>query len=188
MSAAAGGRVPGRAGGGDMSTNQTAGRFACGTCGRRYRWKPELAGRSVRCACGRAMTYPLGEPAGDEADLYDVAPDVDAPPPDVAVPRPGAPGLNSLDGSRAAPIRALTYRRPTADTGGVDSYFPNKTIDFHGPLWLIGGSVLVEFVAAYMSMPPNVTGARAVTAALTGVGIEMVVGTVLMLVGVLIAV
>jgi len=138
------------------------------------------------------MTYPSGEPGGDEADLYDVAPDADAPatatPPAGATPRTNTSRVNVIESSPAAPARALPYRRPTEDTGGVDSYFPNKTIDFYGPLWLIGASVVVEFIATYLRMPAGVTGARAASAAMTGVGIEMVVGTVLMLAGVLIAV
>src|SRR5436309_3195542 len=33
-------------------------RFTCDVCFKAYRWKPELAGRRVKCACGRVMTAP----------------------------------------------------------------------------------------------------------------------------------
>lgn len=42
--------------------------IACDTCGRRYRWKPALAGKKVRCKCGEAMVVP------------DKAPDANRPP------------------------------------------------------------------------------------------------------------
>src|SRR5258706_9838109 len=32
--------------------------FSCDSCGKTYRWKPELAGRRVKCKCGHAMSIP----------------------------------------------------------------------------------------------------------------------------------
>ncbi len=33
-------------------------RFKCGSCGQRYGWTPELAGRTVRCQCGTTIRIP----------------------------------------------------------------------------------------------------------------------------------
>lgn len=47
----------------------------CPACGKKYRWKSELAGKKVRCACGKAMRMPAASSprssAGDNstADL-----------------------------------------------------------------------------------------------------------------------
>ncbi len=40
-------------------------RFACPSCGRRYSWKRELAGKKVRCKCGKSMRVPDVLPAVD---------------------------------------------------------------------------------------------------------------------------
>ena len=37
--------------------------FSCSACGKQYRWKPELAGKSVKCKCGSAMRVPT-QPGG----------------------------------------------------------------------------------------------------------------------------
>jgi hypothetical protein len=52
-------------------------KFACHECGKTYKWKPELAGRKVKCKCGAVMAAPKAPPAAeDEPDLdalYDLA-------------------------------------------------------------------------------------------------------------------
>src|SRR4051794_13791942 len=32
--------------------------FSCDQCGKEYKWKPEFAGRKVKCKCGFVMTAP----------------------------------------------------------------------------------------------------------------------------------
>jgi hypothetical protein len=63
-----------------MSQVQEA-RFACEGCKKTYRWKPELAGKKVKCKCGTVMICPQTEPGGGEApdDLYDLCPDTETP-------------------------------------------------------------------------------------------------------------
>lgn len=39
------------------------GTYACDACGRAYKWKPELAGKSVRCKCGQVFRAPTDDPA-----------------------------------------------------------------------------------------------------------------------------
>jgi hypothetical protein len=55
----------------------TAGKFSCDQCGKTYNWKPEFAGKKVKCKCGFVMTAPKAPPAADdEPDLdamYDLA-------------------------------------------------------------------------------------------------------------------
>src|SRR5438477_5152170 len=39
---------------------QTAVRaVSCDTCGKKYRYKPELAGKKVKCPCGGRVRFPL---------------------------------------------------------------------------------------------------------------------------------
>src|SRR5688500_8569735 len=54
------------------------GKFACSACGKQYKWKPELAGRKVKCKCSHVMivskTPPAAPPEADVNDaLYDLA-------------------------------------------------------------------------------------------------------------------
>jgi hypothetical protein len=64
-------------------------KFACQSCGRQYRWKPEMAGRSAKCACGAKLVVPTEAPAA-----------VPAPPP---APAPAAPAAKANAVSPAPP-------------------------------------------------------------------------------------
>jgi DNA-directed RNA polymerase subunit RPC12/RpoP len=44
----------------------------CEACGKKYAWKAELRGKTVRCKCGQMILIPA--PAAEE-DLYDLAPE-----------------------------------------------------------------------------------------------------------------
>lgn len=39
---------------------QTGQAFSCAACGKQYRWKPELAGKRVKCKCGEPIAVPAG--------------------------------------------------------------------------------------------------------------------------------
>ena len=45
------------------------GGITCASCGKRYRARPELAGKKVRCKCGATIAVPAGSPA-DSPDPY----------------------------------------------------------------------------------------------------------------------
>src|SRR3989442_977171 len=51
---------------------QTAVRsVSCDTCGKQYRYKPQLAGKKVKCPCGGRVRFPLDEqqPAASAAPV-----------------------------------------------------------------------------------------------------------------------
>lgn len=63
-----------------MPATTTEPRFVCSSCGKDYRWKPELAGKKAKCKCGNVITVPakppapaaarpLAEPKEQDADL-----------------------------------------------------------------------------------------------------------------------
>src|SRR3954451_17034200 len=58
---------------GRMETVDQA-KFTCESCGKSYKWKPEFAGRKVKCKCGFVMTAPAAPPAPPAED----EPDFDA--------------------------------------------------------------------------------------------------------------
>lgn len=37
-------------------------KFACPACGKRYGWKPEIAGKKAKCKCGEVMSVPASAP------------------------------------------------------------------------------------------------------------------------------
>ena len=54
------------------------GKFSCDKCGKSYKWKPELAGKKVKCKCGNIMAAPAEEPVAAEPEvdldsLYELA-------------------------------------------------------------------------------------------------------------------
>jgi hypothetical protein len=74
----------------------TKAKFACGSCGAKYTWKAELAGRKVQCRCGQVMIAPEVPPGGA-----------------IAAPRPAkAP---SPAPARPAPARAAAEASPAFD-------------------------------------------------------------------------
>jgi hypothetical protein len=59
---------------------QTALKFSCDGCKRIYTWKPEIAGKRVKCKCGQTLTVPQtieAPPAEEEDDLYALAEDAE---------------------------------------------------------------------------------------------------------------
>jgi uncharacterized Zn finger protein (UPF0148 family) len=54
-------------------------RFSCPTCGKSFRWKPEFAGRSAKCACGAKLVVPTEAPAASDAADIPLAPEAKQP-------------------------------------------------------------------------------------------------------------
>jgi hypothetical protein len=79
--------------------------ITCTTCGKKFRYKPEMAGRSVKCVCGAAIIIPRPHSAaGDDDSAYDV---VEAPAPRrpaAAAAAPVAVGLAAGPGAADAPL------------------------------------------------------------------------------------
>src|SRR4051812_7817741 len=44
------------------------GQFSCSGCGKSYAWKPEIAGKRVKCKCGERLSVPATDPAEAEAE------------------------------------------------------------------------------------------------------------------------
>ena len=69
------------------------GQFTCEFCGKPYPWKPQFAGKKVRCECGEVIVAPDQPPAShhqsNDFEEYDLA---DEPTP---ANKPGTPMANS---------------------------------------------------------------------------------------------
>jgi hypothetical protein len=83
------------------------GSFSCDACGKSYAWKPEIAGKRVKCKCGGKLTVPATDPAADAApDGFD----------DLMALADGAPAHEE---SYAPPVAAVAPARVAANAGGV---------------------------------------------------------------------
>lgn len=89
-------------------------KFGCDECGKRYRWKEQLAGKKVKCKCGHVMRVPETVEDEDEGEfeLADETTPTKAPPP--PPPKPAAPpplpdssDSDSDDGLASASVDAV---------------------------------------------------------------------------------
>ena len=156
----------------DQQAKRVGGKFACPTCGKQYSWKPQLAGKKAKCACGAAIVVPNAEapspppPPSSAAssnpldDPYDFAvPDDSAPPP---VPKASPPqfatapvpaahtavagaGVSGM-GYVATQSRAEKYRR----TGPAEDSLVSKPRDVYLPYGLcVAGGLAIFAWAMY---------------------------------------
>ena len=83
-------------GGGDSEDSpMNEAKVRCGGCGKEYSWKPEFAGKKVKCKCGEVFLFPdqpptaVAEPEEDSIELGDLPPLPSEPPPSIrADPEP----------------------------------------------------------------------------------------------------
>jgi hypothetical protein len=143
-------------------------KFACEGCKRNYTWKPEIAGKRVKCKCGQVLTVPqkIEAPAEAEADdLYALAEDADkaAAQPSrlvaaaAALPPPKPVGATATGVSKSG--IPLAYKRgPSARevelavAAGLD-----MQRDIYAPLaFMVTGFILyISFYVAQFNMGPN---------------------------------
>jgi hypothetical protein len=85
---------------------------------------------------------------------------------------------------QAAPSRAISYQRGKVHQPDEDELFPDKIIDFLMPIWLIAGGTLIQIVAAFIRAG-GITPRLRVN--LMSAGLHLIAGTLVMLIGILIA-
>src|SRR5207248_117101 len=62
-------------------------KIVCEGCNKTYAWKPELAGKKVKCKCGTVIHVPqAAAPKEEPEDLYDLAPSEEAVKPKKRLP------------------------------------------------------------------------------------------------------
>jgi hypothetical protein len=126
-----------------------AAKIVCAGCGKSYAWKPELAGKKVKCKCGTVIHVPQpAAPKEEPDDLYDLAPSEEAAKPKKRLPlAPAAAATSSAaDATTAAPIGYQTA--PTKrDRMSTENLMDMKR-DVHVPVALLAGGVLL-YLACY---------------------------------------
>jgi len=51
----------------------------CPACQKEYPWKPDLAGKRVKCKCGELIDVPVAAPKAEVDELYDLAEPIETP-------------------------------------------------------------------------------------------------------------
>src|SRR5687768_17167318 len=69
----------------EQVSETTPSRFNCASCGKDYRWKPEIAGKRAKCKCGAEVAVPAKDP-GPARSAAKAAPGARPP----GAPRPAA--------------------------------------------------------------------------------------------------
>jgi hypothetical protein len=180
--------------------------FACDACGKRFAWKPQLAGRNAKCKCGQVLRVPATDPAteGDEG-LYDLADDTPTAGAASVKPRP------VVVEQEAPPEPEPSLKVSTGPEVGLDESVSRKLLErgvlpgtkkkdlldenplakeeprwrsYHLPILLIGVGVLLTIFAVRMTTegPP-----KPMAQALTDAGIQMAISLGLVFGGVFLA-
>jgi hypothetical protein len=116
----------------------------------------------------------------DDRGEYDLAPATEPPPPlvmPVTAPVVPMPELIS-DAASPAPPPALTYRAPKDEISPTND--PEHIKNLYMPLWLLGGGVAVEIAGAFFR-------SRNLQIGLAEIGLNLIFGTTLMLIGIMLA-
>jgi len=113
--------------------------FKCEWCGRSYKSRAELAGKTVKCKeCGQEIHIPAQETQPPQAEVYDLVDD-----PAIIAPKPMASAFVSTP----RPARELRLARRSADKSG------KATASF----WLgIGG--MIAWIIPLIGLPVSIAG------------------------------
>jgi hypothetical protein len=120
----------------------TATRITCEGCGKTYAWKPELAGKRVKCKCGHAIQVPQSQqlPAQNEDDMYDLAPSEEQ----VKPKRPPSAIPAAVTAQAAATgTSALPYQAPPVRDRMSTANLVDMTRDAYVPAALFTAGVLL---------------------------------------------
>ena len=113
-------------------SGETGYRFLCPGCSASFGWKPQYAGRRIRCKCGQVFVPPDPDAAlaasQGEPDPYDVS--GDAPPPRTFSPPPRtqAPVAATRGAAGPAPVHATTVAPGGAPQPQANHAAPATTI------------------------------------------------------------
>lgn len=132
----------------------------CDVCGRKYLWAADLAGKEITCKCGEKVKFPV-----DPADAHVAYKIIVEPEPPMA--------------ERLATKPTLEYQRRQFKP--VRSFETERIKNLIAPLWFLGGGAAIEVLVALHAYRRNVG------AALNHVGISIVGGTLIMILGMMIA-
>ena len=153
-------------------------KFKCDSCGERYTWKPQIAGRQAKCKCGAVLTVPETnpleqvqaepEPEVPQFDDYDVAAEEEAaaeeapplPPPPIPARGSSKSKASASSGSKSAAAAAAGVNPMVA---AVNSFLPDND-NWKWWYWVIAGFLMVPCAfLEYFRLIDYETGERSTT-------------------------
>jgi DNA-directed RNA polymerase subunit RPC12/RpoP len=136
--------------------------FSCTQCGKRFRWRAALAGKKARCPCGSVIVCPSSPPQAPQE--YEPVPTDPLP-------------VKPVVAMRALPVNPMQLAYQPAKREFDPERFKNLTL----PLWLLAGGIIVQLVADLITSHGEILSAAIL------VGVQVIIGTAIMLVGILLA-
>lgn len=154
-------------------------KLSCGACGKTYAWKPQFAGRTLKCVCGASIKAPAAAPAPAPAASAGTArrpaPAAAPPPPDLsgldefeqivaqasyeveedaAPPPPKRPAIRATVADAPSPggkpAKVLAYSRRGQIKPAVNGPHVAKFADFYLPLVLAILGIVAYFIDAFL--------------------------------------
>jgi hypothetical protein len=137
-----------------------AARITCDGCKKTYAWKPELAGKRVKCKCGHTIQVPAAqEPPPDEDGMYDLAPSEEPVKPKRSPAHPPPPGLSAP--APAAATSAIPYQAAPIRDRMSNENLMDMNRDVYVPVALLAVGVILYL--ACFAFRFHLTGAGIVT-------------------------
>jgi hypothetical protein len=110
--------------------------FSCSACGRTFRWKPELAGKAVKCKCGQPIRVPKQAGGAAPAVAKAAAPRTSThlPPPPPPPPPPPKPAKRETQEDDLDAIYALAEQESAAADEASAAGDTGRCPGCHNPL------------------------------------------------------
>ena len=141
--------------------------FTCDACGRKFRWKAELAGRKARCKCGGVIDIPPQPPAVHRAyvdpPIVDAPSDSPAPSDLLNANRPGPIGVDSQVELAPAPAPAPAPSAPPVEAAEARDEASSGSAPGKGAIGTIIAGVAFIGLGIWQLLDPhdpNDTGGR----------------------------
>jgi hypothetical protein len=150
-----------------MTVGASDNSIVCNSCSRRFKWKPEWAGKQARCTCGQLIIVAEGSspPTQKLIELVDV------------------PARKSAPAPNTSPTSSHANSQPRAEPA-AHNFSPENLRDFQLPLILIAAGIVVEVIAACLREP---SGSGGFSTAFLDVLTNLLINAAVMLLAVLIA-
>ncbi len=160
------------------------GHFTCEFCGKPYPWKPQLAGKKVRCECGEVMVAPdqpnaAPRQSADDLGEYNLADE----------PQPASPKQPTPSRSASTPLSPILAPQPDAKASEQTAARADFANRIGGSPWreihLPTGLVVLGLILNIMLFMRMAGGEASVSRVLLPLGLTLLLNLILSMIGVL---
>ncbi len=152
--------------------------FMCATCGKRFRWRPEIAGRKGKCGCGAIFQAPMTmSAAAAPDDLYDIVETPQSPAPSSVAASPAvapAADASAIASSLGVALPGRRFQPVVEEEEKPESQLFNLIL----PIVAIAAGMVLSFVAKAYGADPHSSASSLLPGVMIGVvaNLALVVG------------